>query len=64
MNVGSKYACIANLIRVDEENVEKAREFVKKLGPEFLEVFDTMWIIGNDERLEIIASLRKEGRKI
>ena len=64
MNVGSKYACIANLIRVDEENVEKVREFVKKLGPEFLEVFDTMWIMGNDERLEIIASLRKEGRKI
>ena len=62
MNVGSKYACIANLIRVDEENVEKVREFVKKLGPEFLEVFDTMWIMGNDERLEIIASLRIGGK--
>ena len=54
-----------NLVEdVDEENVQKVREILKKLGPEFLEVFDTMWAIGSEERLEIIASLRKEGRKI
>ena len=64
MDISSKYACIANLTMVDEENVQKVREFVSKLGPEFLSTFDSMWTIGSEERLEIIASLRKEGRKI
>ena len=58
MDISSKYACIANLTRVDEENVQKVREFVSKLGPEFLSTFDSMWTIGSEERLEIIASLR------
>ena len=49
MDISSKYACIANLTMVDEENVQKVREFVSKLGPEFL---------SSEERLEIIASLR------
>ena len=49
---------------VDKEKVQKIRENLKKLGPEFLEIFDTMWRIGSEERLEIIASLRKKGRKI
>ena len=54
-----------NLVEdVEEENVQKVREILKKLGLEFLEVFDTMWAIGIEERLEIIASLRKKGRKI
>ena len=58
MDISSKYACIANLTMVDEENVQKVREFVSKLGPEFLSTFDSMWTIGSEERLEIIASLR------
>ena len=58
MDISSKYACIANLTMVDEENVQKVRKFVSKLGPEFLSTFDSMWTIGSEERLEIIASLR------
>ena len=64
MDISNKYACIAGLVRVDEENVEKVRKFVSKLGSEFLSTFDSMWIMGNDERLEIIASLRIGGKQI
>ena len=51
-----------DLEEVDEANVKKVREFVEKLGPEFLSTFDSMWTIGSDERLEIIASLRMGGK--
>ena len=44
-----------DLEEVDEANVKKVREFIEKLGPEFLSTFDSMWTIGSDERLEIIA---------
>ena len=64
MDISSKYACIANLTRVDEKNVKKVREFVSQLGPEFLSTFDSMWIMGSDERLEIIAALRMGGKQI
>ena len=64
MNISSKYATVAGLVRVDEANVEKVREFVNKLGPEFLSTFDSMWIMGSDERLEIIAALRMGGKQI
>ena len=64
MNISSKYATVANLVRVDEANVKKVREFVRKLGPEFLSTFDSMWVMGSDERLEIIASLRMGGKQI
>ena len=64
MNISSKYATVANLVRVDEANVQKVREFVRKLGPEFLSTFDSMWVMGSDERLEIIAALRMGGKQI
>ena len=64
MDISSKYACIAHLTRVDEKNVKKVREFVSQLGPEFLSTFDSMWIMGSDERLEIIAALRMGGKQI
>ena len=64
MDISSKYATVANLVRVDEANVEKVREFVRKLGPEFLSTFDSMWVMGSDERLEIIAALRMGGKQI
>ena len=60
MDISSKYATVSGLVRVDEENVEKVRDFVNTLGPEFLSTFDALWTAGNMERLELIASLRKE----
>ena len=64
MDISSKYATVANLVRVDEANVQTVREFVSKLGPEFLSTFDSMWVIGSNERLEIIAALRMGGKQI
>ena len=64
MNISSKYATVASLVRVDEANVQKVRKFVNKLGPEFLSTFDSMWTIGSDERLEIIAALRMGDKQI
>ena len=62
MNISNKYATVAGLTRVDEANVEKVRNFVNKLGPEFLSTFDSIWTMGSDERLEIIASLRMNNK--
>lgn len=60
MNLSSKTSTVAGLAFVDEENLVKVRDFVKNLGPEFVRLFDTLWIRGNDERLEKIAELRVE----
>lgn len=39
------------LSTVDDENVDKVREFVSGLGKEFLAVFDYEWSKDNDERI-------------
>ena len=39
------------LSAVDDENVDKVRVFVSKLGKEFLAVFDYEWSKDNDERI-------------
>ena len=43
------------LLQVEKDNMEKVREFVKKLGSEYVAVFDKMWTHGDENRLEIIA---------
>lgn len=39
------------LSRVDDENVQTIRNFVRELGHEFLAVFDYEWSKGSDERI-------------
>ena len=36
------------------------RSFIEKLGEEFLGLFDSLWTIGDDERLETLMDLKKE----
>ena len=43
---------------VDEENLDKVRNFVLKLGAEYEILFDTMWIHNDNSRLERIAEAR------
>ena len=57
LNTAERYATTMGLTQVDEENVEKVREFVKKLGEEFTSVFDILWSKNDDNRLELIAEL-------
>ena len=63
LNLAEKYATIMNLSQVDEENLECVRDFVSLMGREFLATFDSLWVHGDKERLEIIADL-KSGNKL
>ena len=58
MCVSEKFAVAAGFSIVDEDNFEKVRNFMKKLGSEFRAAFEAMWARGNKKRLEIIAELR------
>ena len=55
LNIAEKHATIMCLLQVEKDNMEKVREFVKKLGSEYVAVFDKMWTHGDENRLEIIA---------
>ena len=58
LDIGEKYATIVSLSYVDEDNLEKVRNFVEKLGDESLATFDSLWAKGDSSRLEHIAELR------
>ena len=58
LNAAERYATIMALSQVEEEHVEEIREFTEKLGKEFQTLFDILWSQENEERLEILASLR------
>ena len=58
LNVSEKYATTMNLTQVDEKNLEKVRNFAKRLGKEFCSLFESMWIHNDDARLELIAEAR------
>jgi len=60
MNTSALYATTVGLTQVDEENFEKVREFVSKLGQEFCAIFDTMWMKGDEKRMEIVTETRLE----
>ena len=58
LNLAEKYATIMNLSQVGEENLECVRDFVSLMGKEFLATFDSLWVHGDKERLEVIADLK------
>ena len=58
LNSAERYATIMGLSRVDDENLEKVREFAAKLGKEFVAIFDSMWTHGEESRLERIAEAK------
>ena len=60
MNIGKKFATMAGLLSVDEENFKVVREFVKKLGPEMLKKFELEWTNGDFDRLEILQEILME----
>ena len=45
-------------ITVDENNLVTIRQFIKLLGMEILAIFDTLWIHGDESRLEKIAEIK------
>ncbi len=58
MNTSEKWATTVGLSAVDETNVVKVRNFVSRLNPEMVSVFDSLWTRGIDARVEKIAELR------
>ncbi len=58
--VDKKYATIAALSDVDEENIEVVRQFIKKMGTEILTTFDDLWCKGDPKKIAIIEQLRTE----
>ena len=63
IDMGRKLATVAGLVRVDEANMPKVREFVKKLGPEFLRKFEVQWAGENEERLEQLQEIMLEEKE-
>ena len=67
MDVGRKLATISGLVAVDNKNMPKVREFVKKLGAEMCKKFEVQWAAGDEERLEqlqeILVEEQEENKK-
>ena len=57
LNTSERYATTMGLSQVGIEEVEKVREFVKKIGPEFIKIFDVLWTHNDEERLEKLAEI-------
>lgn len=43
---------------MDEENLEKVRDFAINLGKEFGAIFDSLWVHGDESRLEKLAEIK------
>ena len=57
LDTAERYATVLSLSIVDEDNLEKVRNFVAKIGGEYRAIFDLLWTRNDLERLEKIASL-------
>ena len=57
LNTAERYATTMGLSRVDDDNLEKVREFIKKIGAEFIAIFDALWTHGDESKLERIAEI-------
>lgn len=58
MNVSQKFATAVGLSSVDEEHFEIVREFMKQVGAEARAAFESMWVHGDEGRLEKLASIQ------
>lgn len=63
LNTSEKYATVTGLTGVDVDNLKKVRDFVSKLGKEFVGIFDSLWTHGDEERLETLAEIMDRGIK-
>jgi len=61
INIAEKYATVMSLSQVEEDNYYKVKEFVEKLGNEFVSLFDTLWIGNNEKRLlELLVEIKNK----
>lgn len=60
----NKYATILELSQVDEKNLDVVRNFVINMGPEFVQLFDNLWIQEDVKNRTKILELKKKQTKI
>ena len=58
LNTAERYATTMGLSQVDDDNLEKVRNFVTGLGAEFGAIFDALWTHGDENKLERIAEAK------
>ena len=63
LNTGEKYMTVVGLLNAKEEDYPNVLEFLKKLGDEFISIFNSLWTKDNEERLEIIAESKQDIKK-
>ena len=64
LNTSERYSTMLGLIRAQEEDIMKARNFVMKLGPEFGSIFDAIWTHGDERRLELIKEAKLKEQEL
>ena len=58
LNTAERYATAMGLTQVDDDNLEKVRGFVTRLGAEFGAIFDALWTHGDESKLERLAEAK------
>ena len=58
LNTAERYATAMGLTLVDDDNLEKVRGFVTRLGAEFVAIFDAIWTHGDESKLERLAEAK------
>ena len=58
LNTAERYATTMGLSQVDDDNLEKVRNFVTGLGAEFGAIFDALWTHGDENKLERMAEAK------
>ena len=57
MDLGRKLATVSGLVSVESKDMQKVREFTKKLGAEMCKKFEVQWTNGDEERLEQLQEI-------
>ena len=60
LNLAEKYNLAVGLSKVTTENLKPVRNFVYDLGKEIGATFDTLWVQGNEERLEELLKIKSK----
>ena len=58
LNTAERYVTAMGLTLVDDDNLEKVRGFVTRLGAEFVAIFDALWTHGDESKLERLAEAK------
>ncbi len=59
LSLDERYPTVLSLVQVDEEHVKEVREAIKCLGPEFVALFENIWIQDKKERMDKIMQIQE-----